>query len=161
MAKNLLFIVCSLIFFECNPANNISDTPENGQTWVTIDDKEYEGSANISSRQLGEQDFIAINLVLDESTKIDILSKEFTEGLSSCEQVEVEKGCMIFSLEYDGKPFYAAKDGTLDIQELTDEKIAGEFDITVFDVTSSCLYCPGTLKELTGKFSAVKNRNNL
>ena len=123
MAKKLIFAICSLFLFCCQYSTNIDDFPENGETSVTINNADYVGSAYLSSRKIDQFDFIAINLILNDSTKIEILSEEFTVGIFSCDPTQVER-CVIFSLEYEQRPFYSAKEGILNIKK--ERKFKGE-----------------------------------
>jgi hypothetical protein len=152
MAKNFIFVIFSLIYFCCQQSTDFDDFPNRGKAVVTLENNVYVGSASLSSRTTDEFNFKSINLSLDNSMKIEILSEEFSVGIFSCDHTQ----SIIFTLISDQESYYSAKEGTLNINKVTSEQIIGEFDIVVHDATASCLECPEALKKTKGKFNAIK-----
>ena len=147
------YIVLAILFllFSCDSAIHY-DYSENGKASVTIDSIEYLGSAHLTSIKQGDLIIKSIDLSFDDSTKIEISSYRFevrnyyfspTQGVR-------------FTLTYNGKPFYLAKDGTLSIKYVGSGHVIGEFDIVVYDATSSYSDCPDDMKQTNGRFNAIE-----
>ena len=152
MLKKIMLLISIFIFTCCQQSTDIDDFPDDGKASVTIDNQDYIGVAYLSSKNVGEFDFTSINLEFDDSTNIEILCEDFKKGIFSCDPTQA----LIFSMEYAHKPFYIAKEGILNLKKVTSEQIVGEFKVVVFDASSSCKDCPGTLKQSEGKFNAIK-----
>ncbi len=155
MAKNFILVIFSLFYYCCQQSTDIEGFPERGKAVAKIEHNLYVGSANLSSRKIGEFNFKSITLNLDNSVKIEILSEEFSVGIFSCDPTQVER-CVIFTLSSEQEPYYSAIEGILNIKKVTSEQIIGEFDVLVHDATASCMYCPETLRKTNGKFNAIK-----
>ena len=155
--KNVFFLIFSLLFVCCQHSTDIDDYPNTGKSSVKIDNTEYAGSAYLSSLKIENYNFRTIILELDDTTKIEILSEQFDEGIFDCNPTQ---SCVIFSLKYDRlyKTFYSAEEGFLYLKKVTSEQIVGEFDVVIFDVASSCSNCPESLKKTKGKFNAIQER---
>jgi hypothetical protein len=152
MLKGIIFFVFIFIFISCKQSTDISGFPENGNASVKIDDKEFSGVAFLSSENIADFNFTVINLELDDSTSVKIRCEDFREGIFSCGPTYD----VIFSVRLESKSLYSAKEGFLNLKKVNSEQIVGEFGIVLFDATSSCRNCPGTLKESEGKFNAIK-----
>jgi hypothetical protein len=155
MMKNIFFLIFPLFLVGCQHTTDIDDFLDNGISSVTIENVEYVGSAYLSSLKIVNYNFRSIILKLNDTTKIEILSEKFDEGIFSCNPTQSR---VIFSLEYDRlyKSFYFGEEGFLYLKKVNSEQIVGEFDIVVYDVTSSCSNCPDDMMKTKGKFNAIK-----
>jgi len=152
MLTRIYFIILIFIFISCKQSTDYSGFPANGNATVTIENEEFSGVAFLSSEKIGDFNFTVINLEFDDSTSVKILCEDFKEGIFACGPAYD----VIFSVRYEDKPFYSAKEGFLNLKKVSSEQIVGEFEVILFDATSSCSNCPGILKQSDGKFNAIK-----
>lgn len=136
-----------------NPVQKL-ESLKPGQAEVIIDKIKYDACTEMDHQMLVDTDFEKIILHINDSVRVEILNPYFTEGETIWSREDHFSQNTIFSLQYYylGGGLYFPVEGWFSIENRNPESIQGGFDLTVQDGASSCMYCPGTMKDISGKF---------
>jgi len=153
MYKTLYFLFI-VAFFSCSKPQSSDNELPVGQAILKIDNKVYEATAIMDSQTLNETEFEKISIIISDSVFVGILKERFVEETITWTGETLNPDGVIFYLiyQYVGGAYYSPHAGSLSIINCTDSTIAGEFEIDLYDFTSSSSYSPEDLVRIIGQF---------
>jgi hypothetical protein len=158
MKTTLALLLAVLFLIGCSESINGPELKV-GEASVTIENVKHSAKADMAHQTILESDFEKITLTINDSLKIEILREHFTKEKTRWTTEDFVSQDIIFSLQYNHYrgTAYIPFNGWFEINSRTDSNIVGEFDITMHDGAASCMTCPETLKQVSGKFKTKIN----
>lgn len=149
-------LLFTFLLIGCSDPDSTTHDLTLGEAVLAINSIEYQAEANLGKRLLGETEYEQISLIVSDSISIDILNKDFKEGIVTWSgETFTSEGTMLFLRHHAlGGAGYGPTGGYLIISDITGLTISGRFDMELYNFASSCYQCPQNEMSVEGQFFA-------